>query len=416
MQFKSSFMQEAQARGFIYQGSDLEGLDAKMAAGPITAYLGFDATAKSLHVGNLVQIMLLRLLQKHGHKPLVLMGGGTTRIGDPSFRDSERPLLDEALVEANIKSIGRVFAKFVRFGEQGNDAIYLNNADWLLGLNYIDFLREIGSQFSVNRMLSFDSVRLRLEREQSLSFIEFNYILLQSYDFLYLNRRFGCMLECGGADQWANIISGADLVRRLEGKEAFALTTPLLTTAAGTKMGKTASGAVWLDAELLAPFDYWQFWRNTHDADVGRFLRLFTELSLDEITKLEALQGSEINEAKKVLADEATRLLHGDEAVTTSRDAAAKLFEGVGGAAEAVVIGHITTAEIATGIAVIDLLVRAHLASSKGEARRLIRGGGAKLNDATIQDENLTLASSDVIEAKVKFSMGKKKHAYFEVI
>ncbi|MFN7710409.1 MAG: tyrosine--tRNA ligase [Holosporales bacterium] len=409
-------MQEAQGRGFIYQGSNLEGLDSRMAAGPITAYLGFDATAKSLHVGNLVQIMLLRLLQKHGHKPLVLMGGGTTRIGDPSFRDNERPLLDEALVEANIKSIGRVFEKFIRFGDKASDAVYLNNADWLLGLNYIDFLREIGAHFSVNRMLSFDSVRLRLEREQSLSFIEFNYILLQSYDFLYLHRRFGCLLECGGGDQWANIISGADLVRRLEGKEAFALTTPLLTTAAGAKMGKTASGAVWLDAELLAPFDYWQFWRNTHDADVGRFLRLFTELPLGEIARLEALEGADINEAKKILADEATRLLHGDEAVSAARDAAAKLFEGASGAAAAVIAGKITTAEMDAGLSVLDLLVKANLTASKGEARRLIRGGGIKLNDTPLQEEDRTLTPNDVVDGKVKFSVGKKKHAYFELL
>ncbi|MGH7082778.1 MAG: tyrosine--tRNA ligase, partial [Acetobacteraceae bacterium] len=381
------FLAEATARGFVFQRTDQEGLDAALRGDPLSAYIGFDCTAPSLHVGSLVQIMLLRLLQRHGHRPVVLMGGGTTRIGDPSGRDTSRQLLTDLEIAANMAGIRRVFEPFLRFGTGPADAITANNADWLDPLGYIPLLRDVGRHFTVNRMLTFDSVRLRLDREQPLTFLEFNYMILQSYDFRELWRRHGVRLQMGGSDQWGNIVSGAELTRRTEGALVFGLTTPLITTASGAKMGKTAAGAVWLTADRLSPFDYWQFWRNTEDDDVARFLRLFTDLPLSDIARLE--KGG-INEAKKVLATEATDLAHGREAALAAAEAARRVFES-GERAELPAL-TVPRAELAAGLPAFRIFTLAGLAQSNGEARRLIRSGGARINDSPVADETLTVS------------------------
>ena len=401
----SAFLAEAKARGFVFQCTDEAALDAACAAGSIAGYTGFDPTADSLHVGSLTQIMLLRLFQKHGHKPVALMGGATGMIGDPSFREEARQLMTPERLAANLAGIRRVFAPFLQFGEGPSDAVMVDNADWLGQLGYIDLLREVGVHFSVNRMLSFDSVKQRLERDQGLTFLEFNYSILQAYDFRELSRRFGVVLQLGGSDQWGNIVSGIELVRRTDQKSVFGLTTPLITTVSGAKMGKSAAGAVWLTADKVSPYNYWQFWRNTEDADVGRFLRLFTDVALDEIARLEALGGAEINAAKIVLATEATALAHGRVAAEEAAATARNLFEqGVAG--EGLPVVEIPGAEFGTGIPAFALLVRAKLAASNGEARRLIRGGGAKLDDVVIADEGQLIAP----KAEQKLSAGKKQH------
>ncbi|NKE46349.1 tyrosine--tRNA ligase [Roseomonas frigidaquae] len=393
------FLHAARERGFIHQVTDAEGLAAQ---GRVTAYVGFDCTADSLHVGHLLSIMLLRLLQKTGNRPVALMGGGTTKIGDPSFRDEARPLLTDAQIEVNKAGIRRSFDSFLDFGPDA--AVMLDNAEWLDKLEYIPFLREVGRHFSVNRMLTMDSVKLRLDRDQPLSFLEFNYMLLQSYDFLELHRRLGVTLQMGGSDQWGNIIMGADLVRRMAGAEAFGLTTPLLTTASGAKMGKTASGAVWLNPDRLAPYDYWQFWRNAEDADVGRFLALFTDLPMPEVTRLAALAGAEINEAKKVLATEATALLHGRQAAETAAETARRAFEQ--GEAAETLPSHST----ALPAAVVDILAEAKFVASKGEARRLIAQGGIRLNDAAVGDPAQSVTTADLRDGAAKLSVGRKRH------
>jgi len=406
--FKSEFLKTLQARGYIHQVSHPQELDEAAASGVVKAYIGFDATASSLHVGSLIQIMMLRRLQQAGHKPVVLMGGGTTKVGDPSGKDESRKMLTDADIAANIAGIRTVFEKFLTFGDGPTDAVMVNNDDWLSKLGYVEFLREYGPHFTVNRMLTFDSVRLRLEREQPLTFLEFNYMLMQAVDFLHLNRTLGVQLQMGGSDQWGNIINGVELVRRMDQKAAFALTTPLLATASGAKMGKTAQGAVWLNADLLSPYDYWQFWRNTEDADVGRFLRLFTDLPLDEIARLEKLPGAEINEAKKVLANEATRMLHGDEAAKAAEAAARAAFE------EGRLSGDLPThevpkTELEAGIALAALAADAGLASSRGEARRLAQGGGLRVNDAQETDGARTITAADLVDGVVKLAAGKKK-------
>ena len=410
----SDFLAEATARGFIHQCTDTEALGAALNAGVVTAYIGFDCTADSLHVGSLVSIMLLRLLQKHGHRPVVLMGGGTTRIGDPSGRDSSRQLLTDEAIAANMAGIRRNFAPFLRFGAGATDALMANNADWLDALGYISLLREIGPHFSVNRMLTMDSVRLRLEREQPLTFLEFNYMILQSYDFCELHRRLGVTLQMGGSDQWGNIVSGVDLVRRTDAAQVFGLTTPLITTASGGKMGKTAQGAVWLSAERLSPYDYWQFWRNSEDGDVSRFLRLFTELPLDEIACLEALEGAGINEAKKALANAATVLLHGEAAAWEAADTARRTFEQ-GAVAETLPTHTVSASDLAAGIPIFRLLAESGLATSNGEARRLIRGGGARLNDDVIADEAHLVTAADLRDGVAKLSAGRKQHRLIKI-
>lgn len=401
----SAFLAEAKARGFIFQCTDEEALDAACANGSIAGYAGFDLTADSLHVGHMIPIMLLRLFQRHGHSPVALMGGGTTSIGDPSFREEARQLLGDEQIATNLIGIRKNLEAFINFGDGPNDAILVNNADWLDKLSYIGLLREVGVHFSVNRMLSFDSVKSRLDREQGLTFLEFNYSILQSYDFRELNRRNNVVLQMGGSDQWGNIVSGIELVRRTDQKSVFGLTTPLITTASGQKMGKSAAGAVWLSAEKLSPYNYWQFWRNTEDADVGRFLRLFTDVPLDEIARLEALGGAEINSAKIILATEATTLAHGRAAAEEAAETARKLFtEGV--AAGSLPSITLTAAEFGAGLPALALLVKAGLAASNGEARRLIRGGGAKLDDVTIGDE----AQMVTPKPDQKLSVGKKQH------
>jgi len=406
--FRSEFLQALEARGFVHQITDPAGLDRLAAAGPITGYIGFDCTADSLHIGNLVSIMLLRHLQDAGHRPIALVGSGTTKVGDPSGRDEARRLLDDAAIEANKAGIRRSLAAFLDVA--GGATRMVDNAEWLDELRYVPFLRDIGRHFTVNRMLTFDSVRLRLEREQPLTFLEFNYMLMQAFDFTELARRYGCRLQMGGSDQWGNIVNGIELNRRLGGEELYGVTTPLITRSSGEKMGKSVHGAIWLNPDRLEPFDYWQFWRNTEDADVGRFLRLFTLLPLDEIARLEALEGSEVNEAKKVLATEATRLAHGDAAAEQARRAAAAVFEQAGEARGLPEVA-IDRARIAGGLAVVDALVHVGLAQTKGEARRLIRGGGARLNDARIDDE-LARLGEDVLggDGTVKLSAGKKRH------
>ncbi|MBB3910187.1 tyrosine--tRNA ligase [Sphingomonas desiccabilis] len=400
-QYTSDLLRLLDARGYIHQVTDAAALDALAASQVVPGYIGFDPTASSLHVGHLVSIMMLRQLQRAGHKPIVLMGGGTGKIGDPSFKDEARKLMTQETIQANVASIKRVFERFLTFGDGPSDAIMLDNAEWLDKLEYIPFLRDIGQHFSVNRMLSFDSVKLRLDREQSLSFLEFNYMILQAYDFLELSRRAGCRLQMGGSDQWGNIVNGVDLSRRVDGTPVFGLTTPLLTNADGTKMGKTVGGAVWLNEDLLSHFDYWQFWRNTDDRDVGSRLRLFTDLPLDEIARLEALQGAEINEAKKILADAATALCRGADAAAQAAETARRTFEE-GAAGDA-----LPTHQLAEGsIAAVDALVALGLAASKGEARRLIKGGGARVDGEKITDEAMQIA----VSAPVRLSSGKKHH------
>jgi tyrosyl-tRNA synthetase len=403
------FLAEATARGFVHQCTDPDALSAALSGGTVSAYIGFDATADSLHVGSLVSIMLLRLLQRHGHRPVVLMGGGTTRIGDPSGRDESRQLLTDDIIASNIAGIRRAFVPYLRFGDAPGDATMANNADWLDGLGYISLLREVGPHFSVNRMLTMDSVRLRLEREQPLTFLEFNYMILQSYDFRELRRRLGVTLQMGGSDQWGNIVSGVELVRRTDAAQVFGLTTPLITTSSGAKMGKSAKGAVWLNADRLSPYEYWQFWRNTEDADVGRFLRLFTELTLDEIARLEALQGAALNDAKKILANQATALLHGEAAAAQAAETARTTFEQ-GGAAESLPTHFVSPADLAAGIPVFRLLADSGLVASNGEARRLIRGGGARVNDTPVTDEQRTLTPADLLDGAAKLSAGRKQH------
>ncbi|RAP42421.1 tyrosine--tRNA ligase [Rhodovulum viride] len=406
---KSDFLRVMIERGFLADCTDYQGLDEALVAGVVPAYIGFDATAKSLHVGGLIQIMMLRWLQKTGHKPLVLMGGGTTKVGDPSFRADERPLLTPEQIDANIAGIKRVFASYVTFGEGATDALMLNNAEWLDGLNYLDFLRDIGRHFSVNRMLSFESVKSRLDREQSLSFLEFNYMILQAYDFLELNRRYGCLLQMGGSDQWGNIVNGIDLTRRVLDAEIFGLTSPLLTTSDGKKMGKSQSGAVWLNADMLSPYEFWQYWRNTTDADVGRFLKLYTELPLRECERLGALEGNAINDAKIVLANEVTALAHGRAAAEAAEATAREVFEK-GGVGEDLPTVALSAGELAEGISVVQLITRAGLAKSGKEAKRLIAEGGARLNDEPLTDAGLMVDAAMLAEP-IKLSAGKKRHA-----
>jgi tyrosyl-tRNA synthetase len=405
---KSEFMRVMLQRGFVADCTDYQALDEALLKGAMPAYIGFDATATSLHVGSLIQIMMLRWLQKTGGKPIVLMGGGTTKVGDPSFRADERPLLTNAQIDSNIEGIKRAFSPYVRFGDGPTDAIMANNAEWLDDLNYLSFLRDIGRHFSVNRMLSFESVKSRLDREQSLSFLEFNYMILQAYDFLELHRRYGCMLQMGGSDQWGNIVNGVDLTRRVIDGEVYGLTSPLLTTSDGKKMGKSQSGAIWLNGDLLAPYDFWQFWRNTTDADVGRFLRLYTELPLDECARLGALQGSEINAAKIVLANEVTALLHGAEAAKAAEATARDVFEK-GGIGEEMTTLAVTPAQISEGLSTAALFVQTGLAASGKDAKRLFADGGARLNDVMETAPRLiTLAEA---EAGLKLTAGKKRHA-----
>jgi tyrosyl-tRNA synthetase len=408
--FKSDFLNILQERGFIHQCSDVESLDALAAKGQATAYVGYDCTAPSLHIGNYLTMMMLYWLQQSGNKPITLMGGGTTMVGDPSGKDESRAIRSIAEIEANKTSIRGVFAKVLRYGSGPSDAVMLDNAEWLTKLNWIEMLRDIGRHFSVNRMLTMDSVRLRLEREQEMSFIEFNYMVCQAYDFVELSRRVGCRLQMGGSDQWGNIVNGVDLGRRMGTPQLFALTTPLLTTASGAKMGKTAQGAVWLNADAFSPYDFWQYWRNVEDADVGRFLKLFTILPMDEIAKLAALQGAEINEAKKVLATEATALLHGRDAAEKAADTARTTFEQ-GAIAESLPTLDIARSELASGAGVLALFVKAGLVASNGEARRQIKGGGLRVNDVAVSDEKMMLTSDHLTpEGVIKLSMGKKRH------
>jgi tyrosyl-tRNA synthetase len=414
--YKSDFLNVLASRGFIHQVSEPEALDALARSSAITAYIGFDCTAPSLHVGSLLPIMLLYWLQQTGHRPIALMGGGTTRVGDPSGKDESRRLLTDAAINENLKGIRAIFAKFLKFEDAGGSAVMANNADWLNTLNYIDFLREVGRHFSVNRMLSFDSVKLRLERQQELSFLEFNYMILQAYDFVELHRRYGCALQMGGSDQWGNIVSGIDLGRRLHNAQLFALTSPLITTSSGAKMGKTASGAVWLNADQVSPYEYWQYWRNTEDADVGRFLKLFTVLPLAEIGRLAALKGEEINEAKKILATEATALVHGRAAAEEAAATARMTFEE-GGLGASLPTVDVPRAELEAGLGVLTAYVRAGLVSSNGEARRQIRANGLKVNDATISDERKLLTMNDVTDdGVVKLSLGRKRHVLLKPI
>lgn len=408
---KSDLLHELSARGYIHQCTDEAALDALARKEIITGYIGFDCTAPSLHVGNLVSIMLLRKLQQTGHRPIVLIGGGTTKVGDPSGKDESRKLLDDATITSNIDGIQRVFSKFVTFGTGDRDAILLNNADWLEQLNYISFLRDYGRHFSVNRMLSQDSVKLRLDREQNLSLIEFNYMVLQAYDFVELHRREGCRLQMGGSDQWGNIVTGIELGRRTDGVELFGVTTPLLTTSSGAKMGKTAEGAVWLNPDMLSPYDYWQFWRNAEDADVPRFLKLFTELPLDEIERLAKLEGAELNEAKKILATEATALVHGRDAAQQAAETARATFEQGQLASELPTV-EIPRADLENGFGVLTAAVQAGFVKSTGEARRQVKGGGLKVNDVAVTDERQVLTPADLTaDGAIKLSLGKKRHA-----
>jgi tyrosyl-tRNA synthetase len=400
--YKSDLLRLLDSRGYVHQVTDPVGLDDLAARQVVPGYIGFDATAPSLHVGSLVQIMMLRRMQQSGHKPIVLMGGGTTKVGDPSGKDESRRILTDDTINQNIASIRRVFERFLTFGDGPTDAIMVNNADWLDALEYVPFLRDIGKHFTINRMLTFDSVKLRLEREQPLTFLEFNYMILQAYDFLELSRRSNVRLQMGGSDQWGNIVNGVDLTRRIDGTPLFGLTTPLITTSDGAKMGKTANGAVWLNADALSPYDYWQFWRNTQDGDVGRFLRLFTDVPMDEIARLEALQGAEINAAKSILADAATSLCHGSEAATSAAETARKTFEE--GAGDAGLPRHALTANV---ISIVDALIALNLVASKGEAKRLIAGGGARIDGEKVTDEGTMIAPG---ADPVRISAGKKLH------
>ena len=406
MTYKSDFIHAISERGFLRQATEIDGLDAVAAKQCIPGYIGFDCTADSLHVGSLIQIMMLRLLQKTGHKPIVLMGGGTTKIGDPSGKDSQRPLLSDQDIEQNKQKIKRIFEQYLTFGDGPTDAVMVDNAEWLDGLKYIPFLRQYGMHFSINRMLSMDSVKSRLDREQPMTFLEFNYAILQAYDFMELRRRYGCLLQMGGSDQWGNIVTGIDLTRRVDGQEVFGLTSPLITTASGTKMGKTAQGAIWLNKEKLPVWDFWQFWRNTEDSDVGLFLRLFSELPLEEITRLEALKDREINEAKIILANEVTTLCHSPEEANAAAEAARRAFD------EGETAEGLPSFKAELPIDLLKALRLCVLATSNGEARRLIRGGGAKINDQVISDEAHQITHDDTdSNGKVKISAGKKRHA-----
>jgi tyrosyl-tRNA synthetase len=416
---RSDFVRELVARGFVHQATDLEGIDALAAKGGLTAYIGFDTTADSLHVGNLVSVMMLRWLQRTGQRPIALIGGGTSKVGDPSGKDESRQLLDDATLALNRAGIRRSLAGFLAFGDGQAEALLVDNADWLDELRYIPFLRAYGRHFTINRMLTFDSVKLRLEREQPLTFLEFNYMVMQAYDFVELARRHDCRLQMGGSDQWGNIVNGVELGRRALGLELFGLTTPLITTSAGTKMGKTAQGAIWLNEDRLPHFDYWQYWRNVDDEDVGRFLRLFTELPLPEIARLEQLEGAELNEAKKILADEATRLCRGAEAAAGAARATGAIFERQG--ADGVLPGDLPTVEVRRneldqGVGLVELFRRAGLVASNGEARRLIRGGGARLNDRKVEDEAMTVGLGDLVDDQLLLSAGKKRHARVRIV
>jgi tyrosyl-tRNA synthetase len=411
---RSELVRELEARGFIHQATDLDSIDALAATGRLVAYVGFDCTADSLHVGNLVSIMMLRWVQRTGHRPIALIGTGTTKVGDPSGKDETRQLLDDATLAVNRAGVRRSLEGFLQFGDGPGEALLADNADWLDELRYIPFLRDYGRHFTINRMLTFDSVRLRLEREQPLTFLEFNYMVMQAYDFIELARRHSCRLQMGGSDQWGNIVNGVELGRRAQGLELFGLTTPLITTSSGAKMGKTAKGAVWLNPDRLPDFDYWQYWRNVDDADVGRFLRLFTDLPLAEIERLERLEGAELNEAKKVLANEATKLCRGEAAAAAAAAAARAVFEpstGASGRGGQLPTTDIDRQELSQGISMVDLLRRAGLAPSNGEARRLIRGGGARLNERRIEDETMTVGLNDLVEGELLLSAGRKRHA-----
>ena len=410
---KSDFMTVMMQRGFIADCTDYQGLDEALSKGVVPAYIGFDATAKSLHVGSLIQIMMLRWLQKTGHQPITLMGGGTTKVGDPSFRADERPLLTAGQIDDNIAGIKQVFAKYLDYDRADTPALMLNNAEWLDGLNYLDFLRDIGRHFSVNRMLSFESVKSRLDREQSLSFLEFNYMILQAYDFLELNRRYGCLLQMGGSDQWGNIVNGIDLTRRVLDHEIYGLTSPLLTTSDGKKMGKSADGAVWLNAEMRSPYEFRQFWRNTTDADVGRFLKLYTEMDVQECDRLGALQGAEINEAKAILANAVTTLCHGAEAAAAAAKTAREVFEK-GGVGDDLPTVEISRADLGEGLSIVQAIVRAGLTKSGKEAKRLIAEGGAKIDDQPLTDTGLML-DAGALASPVKLSAGKKRHALIKL-
>lgn len=406
---KSEFIAVMMERGFLADCTDYQGLDDALVQGVVPGYIGFDATAKSLHVGSLIQIMMLRWLQKTGHKPITLMGGGTTKVGDPSFRADERPLLTDDQINDNISGIQQVFAKYIDYGDGKTDALMLNNAEWLDGLNYLEFLRDIGRHFSVNRMLSFESVKSRLDREQSLSFLEFNYMILQAYDFLELNRRYGCLVQFGGSDQWGNIVNGIDLTRRVIDQQIFGLTSPLLTTSDGKKMGKSADGAVWLNADMRSPYEFWQFWRNTTDADVGRFLKLYTEMPVDECNRLGALEGSEINEAKAILANEVTTLCHGSEAAAAAAATAKEVFEK-GGVGDDLPTLSLSAEEIGDGISIVQLIVKSGLAKSGKEAKRLIAENGAKLDDQPLTEAGKVFDAA-ALASPIKLSAGKKRHA-----
>ncbi|SFR37817.1 tyrosyl-tRNA synthetase [Yoonia tamlensis] len=410
---KSEFMSVMISRGFLADCTDYQALDDALSNGVVPAYIGFDATAKSLHVGSLIQIMMLRWLQKTGHKPITLMGGGTTKVGDPSFRADERPLLGPEQIDANIAGIKQVFSAYLDYSDAPNGALMINNAEWLDGLNYLDFLRDIGRHFSINRMLSFESVKSRLDREQSLSFLEFNYMILQAYDFLELNRRYGCLLQMGGSDQWGNIVNGIDLTRRVLDHQIFGLTSPLLTTSDGKKMGKSQSGAVWLNPDMLSPYEFWQFWRNTTDADTGRFLKLYTELPVEECDRLGALEGSEINAAKIILANEVTTLLHGADAAKAAEATAREVFER-GGIGDDLPTVTLTADELGDGISVVQLFVRAGLAKSGKDAKRLIGENGARLNDAPLDNPGLIIDAA-ALANPIKLSAGKKRHALVQL-
>ncbi|WP_313195058.1 tyrosine--tRNA ligase [Shinella zoogloeoides] len=409
-EFKSDFLRTLKERGFIHQISDETGLDDLLAKETVTAYIGFDPTAPSLHAGGLIQIMMLHWFQKTGHRPVSLMGGGTGMVGDPSFKDEARQLLTPETLNANIAGIKKVFSNYLTYGDGPKDALMINNADWLLGINYLEFLRDVGRHFSVNRMLSFDSVKMRLEREQSLSFLEFNYMILQAYDFVELNKRYGVRLQMGGSDQWGNIVNGIDLGHRMGTPQLYALTSPLLTTASGAKMGKSLSGAVWLNPEMLSAYDFWQYWRNTEDADVPRFLKLYTTLPMDEIARLSALGGAEINEVKKILATEVTAMLHGRQAAEQAAETARKTFEE-GAIAENLPSIDVAAGELEAGIGLLTLVVKAGLAASNGEARRHVQGGAVRINDTAVSDERRVIGTADVsADGVIKLSLGKKKH------
>ena len=408
--FKSDFLSTLQERGFIHQISDETGLDALFAKETVTAYIGFDPTAPSLHAGSLIQIMMLHWLQATGHRAISLMGGGTGMVGDPSFKEESRQLMTVDTIEGNIASIKQVFSNYLSYGEGKTDALMINNAEWLRSLNYLEFLRDVGRHFSVNRMLAFDSVKTRLEREQSLSFLEFNYMILQAYDFVELAKRYDCRLQMGGSDQWGNIVNGIDLGHRMGTPQLYALTSPLLTTSSGAKMGKSANGALWLNADMLSAYDFWQYWRNTEDADVARFLKLYTTLPMDEIARLAALGGAELNDVKKILATEVTAILHGRDAADQAAETARKTFEE-GGIAENLPTVDVASAELEAGMGLLSLIVRAGLAASNGEARRHVQGGAVRINDSQVTDERQTIGSAEVTaDGVIKLSLGKKKH------